>query len=627
MNKKEINYLGRDFSQFRDNLIEFAKSYFPNTYNDFNESSPGMMIMEMSSYIGDVLSYYTDYQFKENLLSEAAGKANILSIARSMGYQSKNLIPATVDLDVYIIIPARINVDTQAYEPDLRYALTVNTGMRIATEKGIEFRTLESVNFAQSSKSSPTEITVYQINDQSKEPEFYLLKKTVKAIAGNLKTKTFDFGKAKRYDKIVIEEDNHDIVEVVEITDADDNTWAEVPFLAQDILLQPIANTKDNDPDLYVYSDTAPYLLKPKKTARRFITRFNSTNDLEIQFGSGVSDISDEELIPNPDNIGTALLGLQKQFDFPIDPSNFVYTKTYGLAPGSTTLTVRYTTGGGINSNVSAGSITEIIERTFTLDDEALDNTLVNNTKQSLAVINTYPASGGRSTETIDEIRQNALALFSSQQRAVTKEDYLIRCYAMPPKYGSVAKAYVTQDDNINTDTLTKDRVPNPLALNLYTLGYTDSGKLTPLNSAIKHNLQNYIKQYRMLTDAVNIKDAFIINIGVLFDIVTLPNYNSNEVLIKCISKLKETFDIMKWKIGQPIIISKLYVDLDKVEGVQTVQSIKIVNLFDPTSGYSGNVYNINEATKDGIIYPSLDPSIFEIRNLDSDIIGKVVTL
>jgi hypothetical protein len=625
MNKKEINYLGRDFSQFRDNLIEFAKSYFPNTYNDFNESSPGMMIMEMSSYIGDVLSYYTDYQFKENLLSEAAGKANILSIARSMGYQSKNLIPATVDLDVYIIIPAVAN--GPIYEPDLRYALTVNSGMRIATEKGIEFRTLESVNFAQSTTSSPTEITVYQINDQSKDPEFYLLKKTVKAIAGNLKTKTFDFGKAKRYDKIIIEEDNHDIVEVVEITDSDDNTWAEVPFLAQDILLQPIANTKDNDPDLYVYSDTAPYLLKPKKTARRFITKFNSTNDLEIQFGSGVSDISDEELIPNPDNIGTALLGLQKQFDFPIDPSNFVYTKTYGLAPGSTTLTVRYTTGGGINSNVPAGSITEIIERTFTLDDEALDNTLVNNTKQSLAIINPYPASGGRSTETIDEIRQNALSLFSSQQRAVTKEDYLIRCYAMPPKYGSVAKAYVTQDDNINTDTLTKDRVPNPLALNLYTLGYTDSGKLTPLNSAIKHNLQNYIKQYRMLTDAVNIKDAFIINIGVLFDIVTLPNYNSNEVLIKCISKLKETFDIMKWKIGQPIIISKLYVDLDKVEGVQTVQSIKIVNLFDPTSGYSGNVYNINEATKDGIIYPSLDPSIFEIRNLDSDIIGKVVTL
>lgn len=624
-NKKEINYLGRDFSQFRDNLIEFAKSYFPNTYNDFNESSPGMMIMEMSSYIGDVLSYYTDYQFKETLLNEAAGKANVLSISRAMGYQSKNSIPSIVDVDVYIIIPA---VDVGgSYAPDLRYALTVNEGMRVATEKGIEFRTLEPANFAQTASLSPTEITVYQINDVTKTPEFYLLKKSVKAIAGNLKTKTFNFGKAKRYDKIIIEEDNNDIVEVVSITDADDNTWREVPFLAQDIILEPISNTRDNDPNLHVYSDTTPYLLKPTKVPRRFITKFNSTNNLEIQFGSGVSDISDEELIPNPDNIGSALLGLQKQFDFPIDPSNFVYTKTYGLAPGNTTLTVKYTTGGGISSNVSAGTITEIVERTFTLDDELLDFVLASNTKNSLAVINSKPASGGRSTETIDEIRQNALSLFSSQQRAVTKEDYLIRCYAMPPKFGAIAKAYITQDDNINTDTVTKDRVPNPLALNLYTLGYTDLGKLTPLNSAIKHNLQNYIKQYRMLTDAVNIKNAFIINIGVLFDIVTLPDYNSNEVLLKCIAKFKETFDIMKWKIGQPIIISKLYVDLDKVEGVQTIQSIKIVNLFDTTSGYSGNVYNINEATKDGIIYPSLDPSIFEIRYLDSDIIGKVVTL
>jgi hypothetical protein len=624
-NKKEINYLGRDFSQFRDNLIEFAKSYFPNTYNDFNESSPGMMIMEMSSYIGDVLSYYTDYQFKETLLNEAAGKANVLSISRAMGYQSKNSIPAIVDLDVYIIIPA---ADVGgSYAPDLRYALTVNEGMRVATENGIEFRTLESANFAQTASLSPTEITVYQINDQSKTPEFYLLKKSVKAIAGNLKTKTFNFGKAKRYDKIIIEEDNNDIVEVVSITDADDNTWREVPFLAQDIILESISNIRDNDPDLHIYSDTTPYLLKPTKVPRRFITKFNSTNNLEIQFGSGVSDISDEELIPNPDNIGSALLGLQKQFDFPIDPSNFVYTKTYGLAPGNTTLTVKYTTGGGISSNVSAGTITEIVERTFTLDDELLDSVLASNTKNSLAVINSKPASGGRSTETIDEIRQNALSLFSSQQRAVTKEDYLIRCYAMPPKFGAIAKAYITQDDNINTDMVTKDRVPNPLALNLYTLGYTNLGKLTPLNSAIKHNLQNYIKQYRMLTDAVNIKNAFIINIGVLFDIVTLPDYNSNEVLLKCIAKFKESFDVMKWKIGQPIILSKLYVDLDKVEGVQTVQSIKIVNLFDPTSGYSGNVYNIKEATKDGIIYPSLDPSIFEVRYHDADIIGKVVTL
>ena len=626
MNKKEINYLGKDFAQFRENLIDFAKAYFPNTYNDFNESSPGMMIMEMSSYVGDVLSYYTDYQFKESLLQESKGKSNVLSIARTLGYKSKNIVPAVVDLDVYIIIPS-VDIGGGVYEPDYTFALTVNSGMRVATENGIEFRTLEPINFALSSNLSPRETTVYQINNSTKAPEFYLLKKVVKAIAGNVQTKTYAFNKARRYDKILIQEENRNIIEVLDIKDSDDNTWYEVPFLAQEILLEPVANVRDNDPDLFVYADTAPYLLKTKKVARRFITKFNSVNDLEIQFGSGVSDIADEELIPNPDNIGSALLGLQKQFDFPIDPSNFVYTKSYGLAPSNTTLTIRYTTGGGITSNVAANTLTEIVSREFTLDDENLDPTLVTYVKNSLAVNNSTPASGGKSTETTDEIRQNALSMFASQQRAVTKEDYLVRAYSMSPKFGAIAKAYITKDDNLNLELGARDRVPNPLALNLYTLGYTDTGKLTSLNPAIKENLQTYMKQYRMLTDAINIKDAFIINIGVLFDIITLPEYNSNEVIFRCIEKLKDSFNITKWKISQPIILSKLYVDLDKVEGVQTVKNIKIVNLYDTLSGYSGNVYNIHEATKDGIIYTSLDPSIFEIKYPDLDIIGKVVNI
>ena len=621
--KKEVNYLGRDFSQFRNNLIEFTKAYFPNTYNDFNESSPGMMIMEMSSYIGDVLSYYTDYQFKETLLNEAMGKANIRSIAKSLGYQSKNSVPAVVELSIYILLPAKI--DGASIVPDYSYALTVNSGMVVSAPGGIEFRTVDPVNFAQTSPTSPTEVTVYSVNDTTKEPEIFLLKKKVNAVAGNIKTKTYDFTEGKRYDKILIEDTN--IIDVVSITDSDENVWYEVPFLAQDTIFQSISNTRANDPEMHVYSDSAPSLLKIIKTPRRFITRFNSDNNLEIQFGSGVTNIADEEIIPNPDNIGSSLLGLQKQYDFPIDPSNFMYTKAYGLAPSNTTLTIKYTVGGGLGSNVQSNTITDILNVSYTIEDDLLDQKLLQFVKTSLAIINETAASGGRSFESIEEIRQNALAMFASQQRAVTKDDYIIRCYAMPPKFGSIAKVFATQDDNINTISLREDRISNPLAINLYTLGYTDTGKLTQLTPAIKSNLQTYMKQYRMLTDAVNIKDAFIINIGVLFDIITLPEFNSNEVLLKCIAKMKELFDVSKWKIGQPIITSKLYVDLDRIDGVQTVKNIEIVNLYKTTDGYSGNVYNIKEATRNGIIYTSLDPSIFEVKYPDADIVGKVVTL
>ena len=620
--KKEIKYLNKDFSQFRENLIEYAKNYFPNTYNDFNESSPGMMFMEMASYVGDVLSYYTDNQLKESFLQFAGSRGNVLALAANVGYKQKNKIPATVDLDVFQLIPAKSTKDGKV--PDWDYALTVQEGMVVKSEDtGIEFRTLSLINFKVSSSFDPTDISIYQISDEDKTPEFYLLKKRAKAIAGQIKTATYTFGAAKRFDKILIEDT--DAIEIVSVIDSDLNTWTEVPYLAQDTVYESVANTVQNDPELSVFTDV-PYLIKLKKTSRRFITRFRSDRKLEIQFGPGISNDSDEEIIPNPDNVGSSLTGLQAQFDFPIDPSNFMYTKSYGLAPSNTTLTVVYTIGGGIESNVPANSLKNVVDIQYQIDSQNLDLTLLKQIKASIACTNTTPAVGGKSEESIEEIRQNAMANFASQQRMVTTQDYIIRAYSMPPRFGSVSKAYVIQDQQQNPDYGMKP-IPNPLAINLYTLGYNGNGNLTALNPAILENLKTYIASYRILTDAINIKAAFIINIGIQFEVITQTEYNSNEVLIKCIAKLKEMFNSKIWQINQPIVISKIYNELDRVDGVQSVTSVKINNLYDTVSGYSGNVYDITAATKGGIVYPSLDASIFEVKYPNNDIIGKVVSL
>jgi hypothetical protein len=620
--KKDIRYLNKDFSQYRASLIEFAKTYFPNTYNDFNESSPGMMMIEMAAYVGDVLSYYTDSQLKESLIQHAGYKPNVLELAAASGYKIKNTIPATVTLDVFQLLPARTTSTGKV--PDWDYALTIQEGMQVQDPKTtVEFRTTSLVNFKVSSSLDPTTVTVYQTNDVDNTPEYYLLKKSVKAVAGTVKTSTYTFGSAKRFDKILVQDDN--IIDVISITDSDNNAWTEVPYLAQDTVYETIANTVQNDPTLSQYTDV-PYLMKLMKTARRYITRFRSDSNLEIQFGAGVSADSDEEIIPNPDNVGNSLIGLQKQFDFPIDPSNFMYTKAYGLAPSNTTLTVTYTTGGGISSNVASYSLTNVVGVNFQIDSQALDTALLNRIKASVACTNPEPAVGGKSQESIDEIRENALAYFAAQQRMVTAQDYVIRTYSMPSRFGAVSKAYVIQDQQLNPDT-SGTMIPNPLAINLYTLGYDGNGNFTKLNPAVKENLRTYLNSYRMLTDAVNIKDAFIINIGIKFEIITLPEYNSNEVLLFCIDKLKSMFNKNLWQINQPIVISKIYTELDKVEGVQTVTSVKIANLYDSTLGYSGNVYDITAATKNGVIYPSLDPSIFEIKYLNQDIAGKVVSL
>jgi len=631
--KKEVNLIGKDFADIRKNLIDFTKNYFPQTYNDFNESSPGMMFMEMASYVGDVLSYYTDVQLRESILEGAQEKKNIFTIAQSLGYKPKLLVPATTNLTVYQIIPSMGSGDN--VKPNWDYALTIAENMKVgSTSNGdVEFSTINKVRFGFSSSFDSTEVSVYQIDETTNEPVYYLLKKYVKAVSGTEKTKTFTFGSPKPYDKIRLE-DEDGLIDVIKIMDDDGDEWTKVDYLAQDTVFEELPNTTDYSIAMSAYANETPSLLKLKKVPKRFITRITDDGAIDIQFGSGVSQNSDEEILPNPDNVGSALYGASGNLDQGIDPSNFMYTKTYGVAPSNTTLTVTYRIGNGVVDNVQSQDLTNIVERVIETPSTNLVTDVFNIVQSSIAVTNEVAAGGGKYEEEIEEVRNNALGYFRAQNRAVTKEDYLLRAYALPPQFGSVAKAYAAPDFQINTlldDG--PDPIPNPLAINFYVLGYDENKNLKNLNPATKQNLQNYLSYYRILTDAVNIKNAYIVNVGVDFEIVVLPNYNSNEVLLKCIDALKKYFRIEMMGINKPIILSDIYVLLDKIDGVQTVVrpdkdgngGLQIVNKFD--GNYSSNKYDIKNATRNGIIYPPKDPTCFEVKYLDTDIRGKVVSL
>ncbi len=631
---RDVSLIGRDFGQFRKNLIDFAKTYFPNTYNDFNESSPGMMFIEMASYVGDVLSFYTDTQLRESLLTTAEEKANLFNLAAAYGYKPKNVVPATVDLDVFQLVPAKGSGDN--VKPDFSYAMTVAEGMVIGSTdfRDVEFRTTQLIDFSVSSSFSPTEVTVYQIDNTTNQPTYYLLKKNIKASSGTVKTSTFTFGSPRIYDKIKIEDE--DIIRITKITDSDSDVWTKVPYLAQNTVFEQVENNEDNSTEYFPYSGDTPYLLELKKVPKRFTTRFEDKDSVVIQFGAGISSNADEEIIPNPDNVGSALYNVVGDLDQGIDPSNFLYTKTYGVAPSNTTLTVEYLVGNGIADNVPAKDLTNVTSITTTFQNEnQLDDTLVRFVRSSVATTNQEPARGARSEETMEEIRNNAMAYFGAQNRTVTREDYLMRCYALPPQFGSVAKAYITQDCQLQSveseGQVTTTEIDNPLALNLYTLGYDNNKILTELNPATKDNLRTYISYHRILTDAVNIKNAFIVNIAVDFEIITLPNYNANEVLLRCIDALKEYFNIDNWRINEPIYLSKIYVLLDGIDGVLSVVrpdingegGLQISNKFNGI--YSPNKYSIKTASKQGIIYPPKDPSVFEVKFPNSDIRGRVI--
>ena len=632
---KEIRYLNKDFTSFKDNLIEFTKIYFPKEYNDFNESSPGMMFIEMASYVGDVLSYYIDNQFKESLLAFAEEKRTVYNMAQSLGYKPKLSSPATTDVDVFQTVPALSSGAGASYttKPDLRYSMVIKSGMEIAASTGVTFITQEDCNFKFSSSYDPLEISIYE--SSGNVPTTYLLKKSVKASSGTIAVEYFTFNAAEKYKRIALA--NSNITEIISCTDSDGNDWYEVPFLAQDTVFEDMQNTEKNDDDLYQYADQAPYLLKLIKTSRRFTTFIREDGRTELRFGAGTSDSPDEEIIPNPDTVGSALPGSPSYLNTAFDPSNFLKTKAYGQAPSNTQLTITYRYGGGISHNVNSNTVRNIQSINVTTDQSGLTPSLVASTRASIAVNNPIPATGGRDAESIVEVKNNTLAYFQAQQRAVTKEDYITRIYALPTKYGNVAKCYIVQDTQLDSKSGANadSRVANPLALNLYTLGFDASKKLTNLNKAVKENIQTYLTQFRMVTDAVNIQNAYVINIGVKFNLLTKAGYNKDEVVLRAIQKVKEFFDIDKWQIGQPIVIADLAYQISLTDGVSAVVApeennsdglpILIENKFLESGGYSGNLYDIKSATQDGVIYPSLDPSIFELKFPNVDVEGRVI--
>ena len=318
---KDIKYLGRDFDSLKKGLIEFTKTYYPNTYNDFNEASPGMMFVEMAAYVGDVLNYYIDSQLKESLLLQATERRNILSIAAAMGYKPKISVPSVVELDVFQLLPANgtgVNI-----KPDTNYSLKVSPGMRTRSSAGnIEFITQNTIDFGVNTVYDTTEYSVYSI-DATGAPNYYLAKKTVKAISAIPKTKTIVVDSVTKFLKVLIEDTN--LIGIQSIVDSDGNTWYEVPYLAQDTIFEKVENTALNDPDAAVYSTSVPYLLKLKRVPKRFISRVVERG-IELQFGSGVSSSPDEELLATPENIGLSLPTGIDDIDASIDPSAPIFT-------------------------------------------------------------------------------------------------------------------------------------------------------------------------------------------------------------------------------------------------------------------------------------------------------------
>jgi len=664
-NNRDINYVGKDFASLRENLVNYSKTYFPNTFSDFSEASPGGVFLDMAAFVGDVLTFYQDIQLKESLLLHATEKKNVMALAQSMGYKPKLTTPAVTNLTIYQTVPSTGHPN---YQPNSKYYFKIKDGLQVQSKSNsnVIFRTIDTVDF-----SNPTdrEIDVIGRDTETGAPNLFLITKKVKAISAKEKETQVDVTDNTEYPTITLPDTN--IISIVSVIDAQGNSWNEVPYLAQESVFTEKANTEYNS-SLSSYSTTVPYILELKKVPRRFSLRINSDSTIDLQFGSGNNSIGfeDEIILPNTKNVGLGLANSIKRTNENIDPSNFLKTNTFGISPFGKTLKIKYLVGGGIEANINSEDLTLINKIEFEEDLLSLSTAeaaLYETNKGSIAVENLEPATGGRGEESIEEIRQNAIATFGSQNRAVTKQDYTVRALSMPERYGSIAKVYVSADGELDNNSpgsilsnpknlqeftnlieslkglsredIQKELVKylsqkksnvnelnNPFAINMYILGYNSNKKLNNINEAVKQNLKTYLGEYRILTDGVNIIDGFIVNIGIDFEIISYSNYNKREVLANCLTEMQDYFNIDNWTFNKPINISEIELMIANVEGVMSVPSVKVSNICGSGGeDYSPNRYNIDEATKGKIVYPSLDPCVFEVKFPNKDIKGRAL--
>lgn len=648
-NTKDINYLNRDFASLRQQLIDFTKQYYPQSYKDFSESSPGQIFIEQAAYVGDVLSYYTDQQFFESFIQFAKDRRNIINAARYMGYKPKVSSASSTIVDIFQLLPSLRTKDNE-YVPDERYCLILQPFTQLSSVSGVNFIVEESIDFSQDTKFSPREITVYN-RDNTGAPQFYLVKKSAKAYSGTIITAQFSVGDAVPFFSIPLNKTN--VLKILNVVDSNNNTYYEVDYLAQDTIPIEIDNVPINNQTLSQYRNETPKILKYLRTEKRFVTTVDENNITTIQFGANTENYDNTVVIPNPTNVGVALSNL-KNLNISLDNTNVLKANSYGVSPSNTTLTVTYVVGGGLNSNVNSGEINKITAVSYSNDVTSLTDSeviLLNTIKNSLSVNNLESSTGGDDAETDEEIRQNAILNFSSQNRMVTEDDFLLRVYALPPQLGNISKAFIqsnlTREVQYNglitgiTDVSNNTRVDlsplnpldrrkflqsnNPFTNNLYLLGYDSNKNLTQINQATIQNLITYLENYKILTDRINIVDGYIINIGVEFKITVFKGFNKFEVLNSCIQSVKNFFNIDNWSFNQPINLSQINFEIMQNEGVQSVTEINIKNLTIDDGNYSRIAYNMSIATQNNIIYPPKDPAVFEVKFPDSDIKGIVV--
>jgi len=592
--KKLIKYTDREFNDIKKSLVNYAQRYYPDVHKDFSEASFGSLMLDTVAYVGDMLSFYLDYQANESFLDTAIEYNNILRLGEQVGYKQPLRSNSFGMVSMYVIAP----VTSGGSAPDTDYLPVLVRGSKFSTTAGRVFSLIDDIDFA----NPDNEVVVATSNSQDGKPTSYAVKTIGRVISGEVKTEAVSVGNFTRF--LTIPLSDPDITEIVSITDSEGHEYFEVDYLSQDTIFRSVVN-KDSETRRYI-----PDVMVTTSVPRRF-TVFNSFGTINIKFGYGSEDNLKTDNTIHPSNVVLKMHGRDYETDATFDPSKLVETSKFGIAPANTILTITYRTNTVENVNVASRALSEVVQPLFVFSSNATNNSKIATVRDSLEVVNEEPVVGDISLPTVSELKQRVNDVFSSQNRAVTASDYEALVYRMSPRFGSAKRAKIYRDH----DSFKRN-------LNLYVLSEDADGKFMTSSQLLKNNIKTWLNHYRMINDTIDILDARIINIKINF--VAVVDYTQDKIgaLTAAITEIEEMFE-QKMDIGQPIYISKIYDVLNNLDEIVDVTNVKITN---ETGGlYSDQVLNLKEyISADGRILYAPKNTVYELKYPDLDIKGTI---
>ena len=589
-----IKYTARDFNSIKKSLVDYAERYYPEVYQDFNEASFGSLMMDTVSYVGDVLSYFLDYQANESFIETAFERKNVIRLSRQLGYNYQNIATATGEVELYILVPANELV----LGPDASYYPVIQEGTTFSTTEGKNFILAEDVRF----DNPANEIVAGRVDQTTGLPTSYAVRATGKVISGQLLEERYDIGDYQRFRKLNL--NDTDIVEILSVKDLEGNEYYQVDNLVQDIIYKSFTNTGDN-------TDTVKEYLRPVSAPRRFTFEFDGENYF-LQFGHGSEDEISLDPIADPSSVALKLHGRDYVSDVSLDPSKILETDKLGVAPSNTSLIVKYRKNTNQNPNAKAASVVNLVSvkiRFKNITD--LDASKLNTVRSSLEVSNSKPIVGSSVDPSNEEIKIRALSNFATQQRAVTDKDYESTIYSMPAKFGSIYRCNIVLD----SDSFKRN-------LNAYVLAVDADGKLTAANTTLKENLKIWISNYKMINDTLDILDGKIINLGIEFDVVADKDYNKSDIYSQCVNILSKRF-AKPLQMGEPFYLTDVYYELNKIACVLDTRNVRLSNK--NGTKYSSSTMDIDfNLSSDGRFLSCPSNVSFEIKYPEVDITGVV---